>query len=673
MLKKKEYTAILALAKSREEIIALFSTLYSPQPAIRIVRRNYKRYDDKDYFLSCDKCGKSFEAHSSKNVEYERESCICPHCGHSICFTVSSCYNPKEQYALDEVCQGYSKVLTDKGMALEPTFTVFETVVFEDKRYFIVRRFHLNLKNGSVDSVKLYRGLIIPENEEDNYATVYDNDLGDLTASSTENPFDWLEKHKYHVPNLAEYYLSEEAVPYAENMTGLRDILRAWCRLLSASMHYYSKKCVEMREFLSKYPVDPMPEEPEVGKCYFEDHGKYCVFRKYKEYGDNIVEAKRWVFSLKTGYSKLLVFLNDEWEMNDDFSYYGFKDADVLEVRGQLEKTDIGKMGLFEYLAYTDRADHGSISAYHYLTTLCDVPVVETLAKIGMCYLIPDISAEKIRIYPSQKHLWSKLGLSRENFEFAKKERLCGSDFQHLLSINKYDANVDQEAFFRWVNEYAKADIYSIGIIVDNIGVTLKQIIDYLESVYYDQGCECEEAIVQWRDYLRNYETFYNHSPKSNEEKFPDSLKKAHDLMSMRNTKWAYEFNGVGKKYAEVVEKWKVLEFEDDSFKMIVPQTPKDISQEGARQHHCVAGYIKDILDGKCLILFLRCKDRVDRSFLTLEYDLDKHIRQIKGKFNMSLYEMTDAKQEKALLAFLRAWSAKTGIDTGIPELKGAA
>lgn len=359
--------------------------------------------------------------------------------------------------------------------------------------------------------------------------------------------------------------------------------------------------------------------------------------------------------------------------METDFGYYGFGDAELLEIKEDIMRTEVSRLGLFEYLDYTMRTDGYGRYIYYYLTSLADVPIIETLAKIDMCYLIGDISSGKIKVYPGQKHLWGKLGLSRENFEFAKRDLIRGEDFQRLLSINKYDLNVDPDAFYRWTSDYSKADIYSIGVIVDRLGISLKQIIEYLDSVYFDQGCECEEAIVQWRDYLRNYENFYKHNPKTDEEKFPDSLKKAHDIMTMRNTTWAYEYNGIGKKYAEVIEKWSDLEFEDENYKIVLPQTPRDIAQEGARQHHCVAGYINSVLNKECLILFLRRKQCEDRSFLTMEYDLKRHIRQIKGKFNRSIYEMTDATQEKSLLKFLRAWSKKTGIDTGVCKVKEAA
>ena len=673
MLKKKEYTAILELAKSKEEIVALFNSLYSPKPAIRIIKRNYRRHDDCDYELLCDKCGQPFQAKTTKDVEYEKKLCICPHCGYSVSFTPSTYYKSKEEHALDEHCQGYNNVFTDIGKRLAPTFVVFETVVFEEKRYFLVRRYHFELKQGAISKAKLYRGLIIPEKEEDNYAALYENDFLELTVSTTENPYDWFDTSKYHMPHLGEFFVSDEAKPYTEDLNGLKDILRAWCGKLRDSMHYYSKTCVEMREFLSKYPVDPMPDNPDLSRCYLEDHSEYLAFRKFREYGDNIIESKRWIVSYKTGYSKLLVFRNDEWQIEDDFGYYGFGDAELLELKDDIMRTEVSRMGLFEYLDYTMRITGYGRFIYYYLTSLADVPIIETLAKIDMCYLIGDVSSGKIKVYPNQKHLWSKLGLSRENFEFAKRDLICGDDFQRLLSINRYDAHVDPEAFYRWTSEYSKADIYSIGVIVDHLSVNLKQIIDYLDSVYFDQGCECEEAIVQWRDYLRNYETFYNHNPKTDEERFPDSLKKAHDVMAMRNTKWAYEYNGIGKKYAEVIEKWSDLEFEDEHYKIIVPKTPRDIAQEGARQHHCVAGYINSVVHKECLILFLRRKECEDRAFLTLEYDLKKHIRQIKGKFNRSIYEMTDVEQEKRLLRFLNAWSKKTGIHTGVEKIKEAA
>ena len=186
MLRKKEYTAILESAKSKEEIVALFNSLYSPVPAIRIVRETYHRNADKEYEFFCDKCGHGFVVKAENDPEYNEELCVCPNCGHSISLMTNSYYSPKKLYALDEAYRGYQKVLASSGETVDPSFSVFETVEVEGKRYFIARRLHFKLKQGQINKTRIYRCLIVPEKREDNYAVLYENDIGDLTTSSTE-------------------------------------------------------------------------------------------------------------------------------------------------------------------------------------------------------------------------------------------------------------------------------------------------------------------------------------------------------------------------------------------------------------------------------------------------------------------------------------------------------
>ena len=73
MLRKKEYTAILESANSKDEIVALFNSLYSPVPAIRIVREIYHRNADREYEFSCDKCGHGFVVKAENDPEYNEE------------------------------------------------------------------------------------------------------------------------------------------------------------------------------------------------------------------------------------------------------------------------------------------------------------------------------------------------------------------------------------------------------------------------------------------------------------------------------------------------------------------------------------------------------------------------------------------------------------------------
>lgn len=667
MLRKKEYTAILELAKSKDEIVKLFSQIYSPAPAIRIVKLEYQRGTEKRaYHILCDKCGNSYDIEASKDAEYDKEICTCPECGFSICYKGNSYYHSKEQFALNEAHQGYNHIYTKDEEILQPTFVVFETVLYDKQRYYLIRRFHFSILQGSISKTRIYRCLIIPEREDVNYAALYEKEDGELAISFTENPKDWFYISKYQIPYITKYFVDENANAFLTRIDRCSDALDEWCIKLHKSMHYHSHKCVEARKFLADYPVNDAPRNVEPYKCYLEDHGKYLVFRKFCLDEEEIHEVKRWVFSYITGYNETFTYKNGEWEKESYTCYDSFNDHDILSVKEELLKTDVGKMGLREYLDYTQANLNCLRYGIDYLTSLYDKPVIETLAKTGLSYLIPDVISDRIKIYKSEKRLWQKLGLSKANFEFAKKEILSPGDFNKLCLINQYDTEVDSNAFFRWISDFDKVDMYSIDVIVKHLGVNLKQIIDYLESVYYEQGCDCQEAVVQWRDYLRNYYTFYDRNPQTEDERFPESLKKAHDILSMRNTKWAYEYNGFGKKFSNLMKKWKHLEFENEKFRIVLPETPRDISLEGAKQHHCVSGYIKSVLNGECVILFLRKKECEDRPFLTLEYDTKKSIRQMKGKRNQDFWSLLNVDVARKLIQFLADWSQKTGIDTGV-------
>ena len=54
-------------------------------------------------------------------------------------------------------------------------------------------------------------------------------------------------------------------------------------------------------------------------KCYFENHGDYLAFRKFRECKNEVIERSRWIFSLKDDYSKLVVYRNERWSEEYDF------------------------------------------------------------------------------------------------------------------------------------------------------------------------------------------------------------------------------------------------------------------------------------------------------------------------------------------------------------------
>ena len=85
------------------------------------------------------------------------------------------------------------------------------------------------------------------------------------------------------------------------------------------------------------------------------------------------------------------------------------------------------------------------------------------------------------------------------------------------------------------------------------------------------------------------------------------------------------------EKFEERVKKdW---EFSYNDYRFIYPNTDADIKEEAVMQNNCVASYINRVIDGKCDIMFLRNKDNLKHSLVTLEIREWKVV-QAKAKFN---------------------------------------
>jgi len=70
--------------------------------------------------------------------------------------------------------------------------------------------------------------------------------------------------------------------------------------------------------------------------------------------------------------------------------------------------------------------------------------------------------------------------------------------------------------------------------------------------------------------------------------------------------------------------------FSDDTFTIVVPSKPEDLSKEGASLHHCVGSYISRVANGENLIIFCRKKDVPEEPLLTIDIK-DNRINQVEG------------------------------------------
>lgn len=679
MLKKKEYSEILQKAMSRIQVVQFFQKLYTPTPVIRMTKKEYQAAGRYDITMSCDKCGKTFLKKcntNSSNIEFTREEAACPHCGFSFCYTTTDYRKQEiEHFYTDEAYDNYSKVYTGSEF-VQPTIALFEEVKVEEKVYSVIRRFNFELTEGDVSSIRMVRCLIIPDNEVDNYALLYENSVGDIAVSRSELPQDWFTHSDYREPgftNLHYFGRFVKEAEDAENPQSKKSVMADLMKSLRKSMDYYSREAITVRTVLDKYKVSDIPTNAKPGTAYAENHGTYIVLRKFTDVMGVNYERERFIYSLEDRYIVYLMSKNGIWQEFALDSYGGLTDDDFTDCEEVLKKTFVGKLGLYRYLEEKDRGNYyRTCHAVHYLQNLIKHPIIEKLLKVGFVQLIDSVISNKINLNYHGNSLWQMLRLSKANYSLALEEKLHTDEFIRLQAINAFDEEVDRETFLKCCGQYKEMSTYEMRLIAEQTGLRLKDMVDYVEKLYYEQGIECSEGTTLWKDYLNMFKQYYKRNVKGAAELYPDSLKREHDVLSMRSNKWAYKNNAVFACFANINEQWKKLEYDDKHFEIILPKNSREVVLEGQSLCHCVASYVQDIVDGNCLILFIRRKECEEKSFFTMEFDMQNSVRQIKGHSNRTLKDLAEGNPElfKSLAGFLSKWGKKNHIMLNIPTVE---
>lgn len=137
-------------------------------------------------------------------------------------------------------------------------------------------------------------------------------------------------------------------------------------------------------------------------------------------------------------------------------------------------------------------------------------------------------------------------------------------------------------------------------------------------------------------------------------EKYPQSLKKVHDIAVMNKNALKEVNTNIGD-FEEIVfgEDYISLEQKGKVFSVIAPKSPNDVIKEGDALSHCVASYVKDIANGICKILFLRLTADPEESYMTIEVR-NNEIKQFRGLSNRDATEND--------WAFIREWAKEKNL-----------
>ena len=172
--------------------------------------------------------------------------------------------------------------------------------------------------------------------------------------------------------------------------------------------------------------------------------------------------------------------------------------------------------------------------------------------------------------------------------------------------------------------------------------------IDRAEAVkYIDRVHEPNrigDTFTIWKDYIHaaarlGYDlTVHNVA-------FPRELITAHD-----NAEASAELSKLKKSKkgikAGLTTRRKRYVYEDERFKIVLPDTVEEIVAEGRMQANCVAGYAARHLEGTTTILFLREKAHPDEAFYTIEVR-EGQIRQCYGYHNDTPYNLKEGQKLK--------------------------
>lgn len=107
---------------------------------------------------------------------------------------------------------------------------------------------------------------------------------------------------------------------------------------------------------------------------------------------------------------------------------------------------------------------------------------------------------------------------------------------------------------------------------------------------------------------------------------FPQDITRAHDeavqlFNAQKDEREASKMKDKDKKLRAIVKDVrKVFDYEDEEYKLFVPECFKEFKAEGNAQHNCVASsYYDRAVRGEVIILFIRKKTEQDKSFCTVE------------------------------------------------------
>lgn len=201
--------------------------------------------------------------------------------------------------------------------------------------------------------------------------------------------------------------------------------------------------------------------------------------------------------------------------------------------------------------------------------------------------------------------------------------------------------------------EFLGATYYILDLnqIIKDYNLNVTTAIEYVTHGFKRQGIYHPDSsdLRMYRDYLQMTNFVYGKV----KEKYPKYLRTQHDMITYKYNMWVKY-----KKDLLIFESSKEHEelvYSNKNYSILIPKTAQEMLDEAIANNSCLASYVSKVVKKETSILFLRRKEDIDETFLTVEVK-DNKIIQVEGYSNR-YYFGKDVKE------FIEKWAKEKNLE----------
>ena len=242
------------------------------------------------------------------------------------------------------------------------------------------------------------------------------------------------------------------------------------------------------------------------------------------------------------------------------------------------------------------------------------------------------------------------LGVSKGAFKIARDLNLGFNKLSLFKKLCQAEPNLTENLFRKIDTHLSSSHGGILTDIKEDFGISVSKSMDYLERCYMYQCIPYQQSVILWRDYLNMAEQL--HYTMDKQTRYPNSLKKAHDIASFQ-----LQFIRKEKQmnnFSHAAEKNRKYCYTGKTYTVLIPDTPDDLVKESNALHHCVHSYVDRVANRDTVIAFIRDKNSETEPLYTAEIK-DGQLIQIRGSYNC-------IPKSTGLQSFLNEWCKEKNI-----------